>query len=70
MNEMNENLKKVIYLFGIIAIVFLLIRYLLPVVIKILGFFVAIFIYVFLIALAVVIVLYLIGYSLRKMNGD
>lgn len=67
---MNQNLKNAVYLVGIVAIVYFLIKYVLPIAIKMLGFFITIFLYVFIIGAAVVLVLYIVSYFVRKLNGE
>lgn len=67
---MNENLRKIVYLVGIIAILYFAIRYLLPLVVGLLGIFLKMFLYVLLIAMAVLLVLYFISFVMRKVNGE
>ncbi len=67
---MDDNVKKIIFLVGLVTIIFFLIRYVLPLLIKILGIFVAVMIYALVIGISVIAVIYLVGFFLKKFNGE
>ncbi len=62
---MNENVKKIFYYLGIIVALYILLRYVLPIILKMLGFVISAVFSIFVWAVIGLAVLFLIFYIIK-----